>query len=175
MTTAPTQKQITPTGPVGEVIKKLGRLVVEIQQCLIRRGIVRIDPADTVEVATRLLAMSGSRLATVTGIEVRDGIDILYHWCFEPPGQVLTVKALAARPELAIDSVALVVPAANWIEREMHDLLGATFRNHPDMRRLILADSWPEGVHPLRKGFDQVADRPPMPSGPATAPGGEAR
>jgi len=62
-----------------------------------------------------------------------------------------------------MDSVANVVPAANWIEREMHDLLGVNFPGHPDMRRLILDDSWPEGVYPLRKDFDQVADRPTMP------------
>ena len=53
--------------------------------------------------------------------------------------------------------------AANWIEREMHDLLGANFRDHPDMRRLVLDDTWPEGLHPLRKDFDQIADRPPLP------------
>jgi len=171
MTTVPTQEGITLTGFVGEVIKRLGRLVVDVQQCQPRRGIVRIDPDATVEVARQLLAMSGSRLATATGIEVRDGIDILYHWCFEPEGVVLTVKALAARPELAIDSIAPVVPAANWIEREMHDLLGAQFRNHPDMRRLILDDSWPQGVHPLRKDFDQVLDRPPLPSAPTDGGG----
>ncbi len=171
MTTVPTREGITLTGFVGEVIKRLGRLVVEVHQCQRRRGIVRIDPDTTVEVARELFGMPGSRLATVTGIEVRDGIDILYHWCFEPPGVVVTVKALAARPELAIESIAPTVPAANWIEREIHDLLGAQFRNHPDMRRLILDDSWPEGVCPLRRDFDQVLDRPPLPRGPAASPG----
>ena len=141
----------------------LGGAVTEVHQCEERRGIARIDPARTVEVAEKMLAMEGSRLGTCTGIDVLDCIDVLYHWCFEPAGAVVTLKALAARPELAIDSIANAVPAANWIEREMHDLLGAIFRDHPDMRRLILDDSWPEGVYPLRKDFDQVADRPPLP------------
>ena len=44
-----------------------------------------------------------------------------------------------------------LIPGAEWIEREMHDILGITFRNHPNMRRLILSDDWPEGVYPLRK------------------------
>jgi Ni,Fe-hydrogenase III component G len=117
-------------------------------------------------VAERMLATADSRLATATGIDVRDGIDVLYHWCVEPPGVVLTLKALAARPEMTLDSIAPVVPAANWIEREMHDLLGVNFRGHPDMRRLVLDDSWPEGLHPLRKDFDQVRDRPPLPPVP---------
>jgi NADH-quinone oxidoreductase subunit D len=150
-------------GFVGEVLEKLGDAVVAVEQCEPRRGIARIDPARTVEVARRMFALGDSRLATATGIEVRDGIDVLYHWCFEPAGATVTLKVLAERPELTVDSLAVAVPAANWIEREMHDLLGVNFRGHPDMRRLILDDSWPEGVYPLRRDFDQVADRPPLP------------
>ena len=107
--------------------------------------------------------MEGSRLVTATGIDARDGIDVLYHWAFEPQGVVITLKALATRPELTLDSIANAIPAANWIERELHDLLGASFNGHPDMRRLVLDDTWPEGVHPLRKSFDQIHDRPPLP------------
>jgi NADH-quinone oxidoreductase subunit C len=110
-----------------------------------------------------MFAMRGARLATATGLDVRDGIDVLYHWAFEPAGAVVTLKVLAERPALALKAVANVLPGANWIERELHDLLGANFRDHPDMRRLLLDDSWPEGVHPLRKSFDQIKDRPPLP------------
>ncbi len=150
-------------GFVGEVIEGLGDVIVDVEQCGPRRGIVRVDPARTVGAAERMFAMTGSRLATATGLEVRDGIDVLYHWAFEPQGVVVTLKVLAARPDLTLDSLANVLPAANWIEREMHDLLGANFRDHPDMRRLILDDSWPEGLYPLRKSFDQIKDRPPLP------------
>ena len=163
MTVAATQTQVPLAGFVGDVIKQLGDAVSEVHQCTARRGIARIDPARTVEVARKMIAMDGSRLATATAIDVRDGIDVLYHWAIEPQGVVVTLKVLAARPEMTVESIANVVAGANWIEREMHDLLGANFRNHPDMRRLILDDSWPEGVYPLRKDFDQVVDRPPLP------------
>ena len=163
MTVLPSETQVPLKGFVGEILEKLGGMVLEVQQCQDRRGSARIVPARTVEAAEAMFAMPGSRLGTATGIDVRDGIDVLYHWCFEPAGVVVTLKALAARPEMAIDSITPVLPAANWIEREIHDLLGAEFRNHPDMRRLILDDSWPEGLHPLRKDFDQIADRPPLP------------
>ena len=164
MTTAPTETKVPLVGFVGKVIDQLGQAVTETQQCLERRGTVRIDPTRTVEVASKLLAMPGSRLVTATGLEVRDGMDVLYHWAFEPPGVIITFKALAVRPDLTLESIANIVPAANWIEREMYDLLGINFSNHPDMRRLLLDDSWPEGVHPLRKDFDQIADRPPLPA-----------
>ncbi len=163
MTVVSSQTEVPLMGFVGEVLERLGDAVHEVQQCQPRRGIARIDPNQTVDVARKLLAMEGSRLATATGIEVRDGIDILYHWAFEPAGVVITLKVLARRPELAVESIANAVPAANWIERELYDLLGAHFRNHPDMRRLLLDDTWPEGVHPLRKDFDQIRDRPPLP------------
>jgi len=164
MSVVSTKTETPLTGPVGEVLHLLGDIVTEVHQCTPRRGIARIDPARVVEAAQALIAMEGSRLATASGVDVRDGIDVLYHWCFEPQGFVVTVKALAARPELALDSIANVVSGAIWIEREIHDLFGANFRDHPDMRRLILDDSWPQGVYPLRKDFDQVHDRPPLPA-----------
>ena len=164
MTVAETQTEVPQMGFIGEVLGRLSEAVLEVQQCEPRRGIARIDPERTVEVAERMLGMEGSRLATATGIEVRDGIDVMYHWCIEPAGVIITLKVLATRPSLEMDSIANAVPGANWIEREIHDLLGVTFRNHPDMRRLLLDDSWPEGVHPLRKDFDQVSDRPPLPA-----------
>jgi len=163
MTVATTRAETPLSGFVGEVLSRLGTAVTDVQLCQGRRGFARIDPARTVEVAERMFQMDGVRLATATGIDVRDGIDVLYHWAFEPQGTVVTLTALARRPELAIESIANVTVAANWIEREMHDLLGVTFTGHPDMRRLILDDSWPEGVYPLRKDFDQVLDRPPLP------------
>ena len=167
MSEAVTSKTEAPLrGFVGEVLDALGDAVTAVERCDGRRGRARIDPVRTVEVARAMAAVPGCRLATATGLDVRDGIDILYHWAIEPPGAVVTLKVLAAGPEPAVDSIATVLPAANWIEREIHDLLGAEFRGHPDMRRLILDDSWPEGVHPLRKDFDQIADRPPLPEAP---------
>ena len=58
---------------------------------------------------------------------------------------------LKVRTSGTVESVTGVWPAANWLEREVYDLFGVTFTNHPDLRRLLLPPDW-EG-HPLRKDY----------------------
>lgn len=92
------------------------------------------------------------RFAIITGIDSDDCFEMLYHFSNDESGCVVTVKAfIRDRDKPAIESITPFVPGAEWIEREVHDILGIDFVNHPNLRRLILADDWPEGVCPLRK------------------------
>ena len=59
-----------------------------------------------------------------------------------------------------IDSITSLISGANWAEREVRDMIGVHPKNHPDPRRLVLADDWPENVYPLRKTFS-YNEKPP--------------
>lgn len=92
------------------------------------------------------------RFVIATGIDSEDCFEILYHYSYDQTGCVITLKAfIRDRENPTVESISPFLPAAEWIEREIHDVLGIEFKNHPDMRRLLLADDWPEGVYPLRK------------------------
>ncbi len=54
-------------------------------------------------------------------------------------------------PGLWIESVTSLWPAAEWMEREVFDMFGIRFRNHPDLRRILLWEKYPG--HPLRKDY----------------------
>ena len=92
------------------------------------------------------------RFVISTGIDSDNCFEILHHFANDETGHVVTVKALIRdRQNPSIESISTFLPGAEWIEREIHDLFGIEIKNHPNMRRLILHDDWPEGVYPLRK------------------------
>jgi NADH-quinone oxidoreductase subunit C len=92
------------------------------------------------------------RFVIATGIDSDNCFEVLYHYSHDETGCVVTLKAfIRDRQKPEIESITPFLPGAEWIEREMHDILGINFKNHPNLRRLILADDWPEGVYPLRK------------------------
>jgi len=101
------------------------------------------------------------RFVIATGIDSDDCFEVLYHYAYDETGCMITLKAfIRDRENPAIESIAPFLPGAEWIEREIHDILGIDFKNHPDMRRLILSDDWPEGVYPLRKDAEKPVSRP---------------
>ena len=64
---------------------------------------------------------------------------------------VVKIKLDAAKPE--VETASNIWQTANFHEREVYELFGVNFLNHPDLRLLILPDGW-EGKNPLRKDFE---------------------
>jgi len=138
------------------VKNKFGDTLLDIFERSANRVYVTVDKKDVPAVCWFMFRECGGRLCTASGIDTRSGIEILYHFMFVSEHQLITVKTKVAKPSPEIESIGTFLPAAIWIERELFDILGVTFTNHPDPRRLIMADDWPEGVYPFRRDFKGV-------------------
>ena len=95
-------------------------------------------------------------LVDVTAVEFRDRerpIEVVYFLRSLARKADLRVKVeLQATEELAVDSVWSLWHGADWLEREVYDMFGITFRGHPDLRRILMWETYAEGF-PLRKDF----------------------
>lgn len=97
-------------------------------------------------------ALDFHQLMCVTGVHYPgDRFDVVYHLLSMSQRHRIAIKAHLPHDEPSIETVSDLWPAADWHERETWDLMGITFRNHPDPRRILLPDDW-EG-HPLRKDY----------------------
>ena len=141
---------------LAAVREKLPVKIIEIVEHNPARAYVYIEPEGIVEASRFMFEQVNARLATVSGVDTRSGIDLLYHWMVAQDHQFIMIKTKVKKPFPEIDSIATFLPAANWIERELNDILGVVFRGHPDPRRILMADSWPEGVHPLARDFEGI-------------------
>lgn len=76
--------------------------------------------------------------------------EVVYHLCSLKNHQRVRIRTKVGENE-SISSVESIWKVANWYEREAYDLFGILFKNHPDLRRILLWDGF-EG-YPLRKDY----------------------
>jgi NADH-quinone oxidoreductase subunit C len=121
--------------------------------------IVYVDPAGVREVLEWLKETPGqvyNYLVDLTAVEYRDPerpIEVVYLLRSLERGAELRVKAeLAKDAKLEVDSVTPLWRGADWMEREVYDMFGVTFSGHPDLRRILMWETYAEGF-PLRKDF----------------------
>ena len=137
--------------PVKSLQERFPSAVTDVELRSDSRVYATIVPGKVKEVSSFLFTDMGARLIILTGLETRAGMEILYHFSFDQLGKILSLRVVVPMPEPRIDSIAAIIDGAEYIEREIADLLGVEFIGHPNPARFILADDWPEGVYPYRK------------------------
>jgi len=121
--------------------------------------IVFVAPDRLLEIMTWLKDTPGQEfnyLVDVTAVEFRDRerpMQVVYFLRSLSRRADLRVKVeLDGAAELAVDSVWGLWHGADWLAREVFDMFGVTFRSHPDLRRILMWETYAEGF-PLRKDF----------------------
>jgi NADH-quinone oxidoreductase subunit C len=147
-----------PTHPsVTALQDQFGDAVLRHEVVANDQHIVFIPPERNIEILTWLKTDPDHQydlLRDVTAVDYGEGrpIQVVYQLFSFFHKQALRVKCELPLDALEIESACGLWKAANWLEREVYDLFGVTFHNHPDLRRILMPPDYAEG-HPLRKDF----------------------
>ena len=118
--------------------------------------VIRPDEVETV-LSTLKTAAGFDHCSLLTAQEYQDRYESIYHLKkFDDPTQELSVVVPTAKDEPVSQSAAGVYETADWHEREAYDLVGIEYEGHPDLRRILLPETW-QG-HPLSLDYNQ--DKP---------------
>lgn len=115
------------------------------------RTIVEINPAVLPVMAKYLFKEHNLRFIIASALDTGASFEIFYHFSKDDTGMILNLKASLPRENPEISSLVPLFVAADWIEREMHELFGIMFTGHPDLKPLISDGNWGKEHFPYRK------------------------
>ena len=139
--------------------KKFPETVLTISEDPIRADLsIQVKPEGWHEIAQFLHddpSMAFDHMTDICSADYPDDLDrfeVIYHFLSLPHGIRIRVKARVTEDDPTIASITDIWKGADFLEREVYDLMGIHFSGHPDLRRILMPEDYDEG-HPLRKDF----------------------
>ena len=132
--------------------EKLGDKIKEWNDSSSKRIYLSIDKQDIFKAAEIFIKQLELRFITASAVELPQAFELLYHFSNDPCGEIYTLRFLLedkANPEIA--SISPLFPGGEWIESEIWEMFGIKFSGHPNLRKLLLAEDWPQDKYHLRK------------------------
>jgi len=123
-----------------------------------------VDAGQLIPVLTLLRDDSALEFAMLTDVTAVDYLprvprfEVVYHLFSPALSQRVRIKVRVPEDDPHVPSAVALYASANWMEREVYDLYGIVFDEHPDLRRILLYDQF-EG-HPLRKDYPKERRQP---------------
>jgi NADH:ubiquinone oxidoreductase subunit C len=136
-----------------EIKDKFSEKILKVYEKSPRRAYIDLKPEDIPAAASFIFKDLKARFATVSGVDTPKHIEILYHFAFDKLGRIISLRTRLDRENPEIESLTSIIKGTEWIEREIHELLGVNFRNHPNLKKLLMAEDWPEDKCPLRRDY----------------------
>ena len=117
---------------------------------------INIDSKEWLPLATQLrneVSLFFNYLFCLTCIDWKTHLTMVYHLSSTKYRHNIVIKSKLDRNNPEIETVSHIWRTADFHEREVYEMFGVNFLNHPDLRLLILPDGW-EGKNPMRKDFE---------------------
>lgn len=142
---------------LNQLKEKFGSVIDRADLPSERRLFVFVDRAALKAVCGHIFAELDARYIISIGADDRPYSGkflVAHHFAFDREQLLCSILAYLPGEDPTVESIAGIVPGANWAEREWRDLVGIKPVGHPCPKRLILPDGWPDDAHPLRKDVD---------------------
>jgi len=114
---------------------------------------IEIPKEALLETARRLAGEGFDNLHCITAVDKNDGMELIYIFYSTNSRACAILKTRLTLSDLTAESLANIWKSADWLEREVYDLFGVKFLNHPNLKRILNPNDW--DVHPLRKDFSR--------------------
>jgi NADH-quinone oxidoreductase subunit C len=138
---------------MDELLKTFSKEILGSESRNDRRFTLSIDPASLLPISEHLFRKLGYRFIIASALHTKRGFEIYYHFSEDSSGLVLNLHVLLDPIKPEVESLSNMFEATNWIEREMHELFGINFLNHPNLEELLSDGNWATGEYPYRKKF----------------------
>jgi len=138
---------------INDFKEKFASDILEVTVKNQKRIVISVNPEAITTIAGYLYKSAGFRFIIASALHTKRGFEIHYHFSMDSIGLILNIHVILDKENPRIESLSNMFSASNWIEREMHELFGIDFLNHPNQEKLISEGNWAEGVYPLRKEF----------------------
>jgi NADH:ubiquinone oxidoreductase subunit C len=138
---------------IDELKKTFSKAILGSEHRNDRRITLMIDPASLLPISEHLFKELAYRFIIASALHTKRGFEIFYHFSKDSTGLVLNLHVTLDQVKPEIESLSNMFEASNWIEREMHELFGINFLNHPNLEQLLSEGNWATGEYPYRKNF----------------------
>lgn len=147
------------TSPISfeDVAEKMNRFGSPEQ---VRRNRIRMTTTpDRIRDAIRTAqeSLSCDHVITISAADTGEMLELQYHLT-GPHRMIISLALTLRRDRPETPSISDLLAPAGIYERQIHDLFGIVFPGHPDLKRIILYEDWPENEYPLRKDWKPHVD-----------------
>ena len=132
-------------------------ILEDLQEQVKDQFVATIPREDLAPVTKYAVSQLGARFVISVATDRREAngdFSVSNILAFDEQKKFLVLQSRVPADDPTLASITPDVPAANWSEREARDMVGITAVGHPDPRRLMLPDDFPEGIYPLRREYE---------------------